>query len=275
MISAIQKLEDGTISLTITIPAAKIAETEKEVMDAYVANAELPGFRKGKVPRDLVEEKADKEKIKEDVLRKLLPQTYLEAVKEHNLNPIVSPQIHIQELTQGKDWQYTALTCEAPQVGLGGYKEKLKELTVKKKIIVPGKETEPITFEEISKAILASVEVKIPGIIIQTEVDRSLSQTLDEIKRLGLTLDQYLASTGKTSEVLRQEYEKKAANDIKLEFALQKIAESENITVTDEEIDKAVKEAKTEEERKSLEANKYLLATIIRQRKTLDFLKSL
>ncbi len=275
MISAIQKLEDGTINLTVTIPSSRIEETKKAVIDDYVANAELPGFRKGKAPRNLVEEKIDKEKLKEDILRKLLPQTYLEAVKEHNLNPIVSPQIHVQKLDEGQDWQYVALTCEAPKIELGAYKDEVKKVTAKSKIIVPGKEPQPTSFDEISKAILGSVEIKIPRIIIQTEVDRLLSQTLDEIKRLGLTLDQYLASTGKTSEVLRAEYEAKATNDIKLEFALQKIAESENITVTDEEINKAIKDAKTEEERKSLEANKYLLATIIRQRKTLDFLKAL
>lgn len=276
MISAIQKLEDGTISLTITIPSNRVEEVKKEVLDSLVAEAELPGFRKGKAPRNLVEEKLDKEKVKEDVLRKLLPQTYLEAIKEHNLNPIVSPQIHVTALDESKDWQYTALTCEAPQVDLGPYKENIKKVTAKSKIVVPGqKEPEPVSFDELTKGLLASVKITVPKLILQGETDRLLSQTLDEIKKLGMTLDQYLASTGKNPESLRAEYEQKAQRDIKLEFSLQKVADTEKINVSDEEIDKAVKEAKTEEERKSLEANKYLLATIIRQRKTLEFLRSL
>lgn len=276
MISAIQKLEDGTISLTITIPALRVEEAKTQVIDEYLKETELPGFRKGKAPKNLVEEKIDKDKLREEVLKKVLPQTYLEAIKEHNITPIVSPQIHVRELVEGKDWQYTALTCEAPLIDLGSYKDNIKKITAKKKIIIPGKkEEEPILFDEISKEIMAAVKITIPKLIVQGEVDRLLSQTLDEIKKLGMTLEQYLSSTGKTAEALRNEYETKAVNDIKLEFTLQKIADSEKIQVTDEEIEKAIKEAKTEEERKSLEANKYLLATIIRQRKTLDFLRSL
>ncbi len=275
MISALQKLEDGTISLTVTIPASRIEETRKEVLKETAQKAEVPGFRKGKAPENLVEEKADEEKIREEILRKLLPQTYLEAIQENKLNPIVSPQIHVQKLDKDSEWQYTALTCEAPVVDLGNYKEEIKKLTAKSKIIVPGKESTPIAFEEITKVILENVKVNVPKIIIEREVDRLLSQTLDEVKRLGMTLDQYLASTGRNVEGLRSEYETRATNDIKLEFALQKIADEEKINVTDKEIDDAVKEAKTDEERKNLEANRYLLATIIRQRKTLDFIKSL
>lgn len=275
MISAIQKLEDGTINLTITIPWSRVEEARKNVVESLAGEAEFPGFRKGKAPKKMVEDKLDEEKVKEEILKKLLPQTYLEATQEHKLSPIVSPQIHVQSLDSGKDWQYTAITCELPEVDLGKYKEEVKRITAKSKIIVPGKDQEAVSFEELSKTILDCVKVTIPKIILNREVDRLLSQTLDEIKRLGLTLDQYLASTGKTAEQLRGDYEVKATNDIKLEFTLAKIADSEKITVTDEEIDKTIKEAKTEEERKSLEANKYLLATVIRQRKTLEFLRSL
>lgn len=275
MISAVQKTEDGTISLTVTISWKRVEETKKEVIEALSTQAQVPGFRKGKAPKKLVEEKLDEEKVREDILRKLLPQTYLEATKEHNLNPILSPQIHVQKLEEGKDWQYVAVTCEMPEIDLGDYKDEVKKITAKGKIIVPGKEEQLVSFEEISRAILGSVKIKIPKLIIDREVDRLLSQTLDEVKRLGLTLDQYLASTGKTAESLRSEYETKATNDIKLEFALGKISDSEKITVIEDEISKAIKDGKTDEERKSLEANRYLLATVLRQRKTLEFLRSL
>jgi len=116
--------------------------------------------------------------------------------------------------------------------------------------------------------------VTIPVVIIEREADRLLSQTLDEVKKLGMSLDQYLSSTGKTAEQLRAEYAKKAQDDIKLEFILQKVAAEEKITVEDSEIERTIANAKPEE-KESLTANKYLLASIIRQQKTLDFLKSL
>ncbi len=63
--------------------------------------------------------------------------------------------------------------------------------------------------------------------------------------------------------------------DLKVEFALQKIAEEEKIVVEDKEIEEAIQKAKDETEKKHLESNRYLLASILRQQKTLDFIKNL
>lgn len=280
MKSVLAKQEDGTIQLTITIPQAEVKKTRDEVIDEVVKTITIEGFRKGKAPKKLVEERTDKEKVREEVLKKLLPTYYTEAVKEHQVKPIINPKIHVSRLEDDKDWEFQAATCEAPKVDLNSYKEEVQKITAKSKIVIPGKpfdsaQGESPKFEDIVKALLESVKVTIPQILIDQEVDRLLSQILDEIKKLGLSLDQYLASTGKNPQTLRSEYEQKARNDITLEFALQKIGESENITVEEKEIEEAVQKAKTDEERKNLEANKYLLASILRQQKTLDFLKKL
>jgi FKBP-type peptidyl-prolyl cis-trans isomerase (trigger factor) len=275
MKSILARQDDGTIQLTITIGWDLVKKTQAEVIEGYVKSAELPGFRQGKAPKKLVEEKIDKDHLREDTLKKLLPEAYVEAVKEHNLRPILNPKIHVQKLENDKDWEFTAFTAEAPEITLGDYKDAVKKVTAKAKIVVPGKEQAPTSFEEIAKAVLETVKIQIPKIIIDQEVDRLLAQTLDEVKRLGLTLDQYLASTGRNSETLRQEYEKKAENDIKLEFVLQKIAETEKINVEDKEIDEAIAQAKTDAEKQNLQNNRYLLASIIRQQKTLDFLRNL
>lgn len=273
-----EKEANGTIKLTITIPNADVVKAWEEIMQGVVDNAEMQGFRKGKAPRKLVEEKADKEKIREEVLRKLLPIAYTEAIKTQAIRPIVNPKIHVEKLedpTTGKDWQFTALTCEAPVIKLGEYKKNVQKVTAKSRIAIPGKEAVPAKFEDIVKALLDSVTAEIPSILIENETDRLLSQTLEDVKKLGLTLDQYLSSTGKNPDILRGEYAKKAENDIKLEFALLKVAEEEKIAVEEKEIAEAINASKSEDERKNLEANKYLLASILRQQKTLDFLKNL
>lgn len=276
MISALTKLEDGTIKLTITISQEVVKKTREEIVVEMVKNASLPGFRKGKAPKKLVEENLDQAKIREEVLKKLLPQGYIEVVKEHNLKPIMNPRLHVGKLDEkDKDWQFEALTCEMPQVSLGDYKNKVKAITAKSKIVLPGKEPQAPNFEEVMKAMLEAVDVKIPNILVDQEIERLLSQMLDEIKKLGLTLDQYLASTGKTPETVRKEYEKKARNDMKVEFTLSKIAEEEKIIIDEKEIEEAILKTKDDNERKSLEANRYLLASILRQQKTLDFLKNL
>jgi len=275
MASTIKKEEDGSIILTVTIPLSEVKKTESVIIDEYVKNAELPGFRKGKAPIKSVEKNLDKEKVKEEVLRKLLPQYYITAVTENKINPIMNPKIHVHKLEDDKDWVFEATTCETPEVDLNGYKENVKKITAKAKIIIPGKEQTQVNFDDVVKELLASVKIKIPKIILEQEVDRLLAQTLEEIKKLGLSLEQYLGSTGKTAADLRAEYEKKAEGDVKLEFALQKIAQTEKIIVEEKEIDEAINQAKTDAEKQNLMSNRYLLASILRQQKTLDFLRNL
>lgn len=275
MKSIIEKSQDGTITLTITIPTDLVKTTFDEVLDDISKNASISGFRKGKAPKKLVKDKVDKEKAREEVLNKLLPQGYSKAINEHNIRPIMNPRIHVESLEENKDWKFTAKTCEAPTVDLNGYKDNIQKITAKSKIIIPGKEQQPVNLDEIIAELLKSVKVPIPQIITEQEVERLLAQTLDEIKRLGLTLDQYLSSTHKTIEEMQAEFAQKAENDIKLEFALQKIAEEEKITVEEKEIVDTIVKAKDETQRKNLEGNRYLLASIIRQQKTLDFLKNL
>lgn len=286
MASTLEKLEDGTLKLKVTIPSASVVKAKEEVLEETTKKADVAGFRKGKAPKKLVEDKIDPERLHEDVLKKILPLAYVEAVKEHNLKPIINPKIHVEKLGDpsppaggsgqgGEDWVFFAETCEMPEVILEDYKKKVKEVTAKSKIIIPGKEKEEVSFDAIMKALLESVKVSIPRLLTEHEADRLLSQTLDEIKRLGLTLDQYLASTNKTPEQLRTEYQAKANSDMTIEFALQKVAETEKIAVEEKEIEEAIQKAKTPEEKQHLEANRYLLAGIIRQQKTLDFLKNL
>lgn len=281
MISALKRDDDGTIELTITIPPNVIKKAWDEVVDEQVKQATLPGFRKGKAPRTLIEEKLDKTSLREDVLKKLLPQAYLDAVKEHDLRPIINPKIHIDELKDpttasgSNDWQFTARTCEVPNVDLGNYKDEIRKITAKAKIVIPGKEPTAPNFDEIVKALLASIKITIPSVLIEQEVERLLSRFLQDVQKLGLTLDQYLTSTGKTTQGLRKEYEEKAKTDLAFEFALGRIAEEEHITVEEKEIDEAIQKAKDEREKEHLQKNRYLLASILRQQKTLDFLKNL
>jgi len=275
MKSQLTRSEDSTITLKITVPWSEVKKTQEEVLAEMAKNADLPGFRKGKAPKKIVEENLDKTRVREEVLRHVLPKAYIDAVKEHNLKPIIDPKVHVKPLEDEKNWEFEAVTCEEPKVDLGDYKTKVKSVTAKSKIIVPGKESEGPKLDDVIKALLEAVSVKLPKILVDYETDKLLSQTLDEIKKLGLTLDQYLASTRKNAEMLRLEYEGKALNDLKLEFALRKVAEAEKITVGDGDLQKTIDKAKTEEEKKNLTNNKYLLASILRQQKTLDFLRNL
>jgi FKBP-type peptidyl-prolyl cis-trans isomerase (trigger factor) len=276
---SIDRRPDGTIVIKVTVPAKDAERVREEIINELAKRVEIPGFRKGAAPRKLAEEKLNPEAVREETLKKILTDEYVAAIKDLNINPIVNPRIHVEQFAEGTDLIFEAETCEAPVVDLKNYKSEVAKIKPTPKIIIPGQEEkkdEPQKkLDEILAAILNIAEIKIPKILIDQETNRLLSQLLDEIKRLGVSLDQYLAARNKTEADLRHEYEDRAEKDLKLEFLLRKIADEEKITVEQKEIDEAVAAVKDEKQKKDIAQNPYLVAAIIRQQKTLSYLSGL
>ena len=272
---SIDHASDGTITIKFVIPAADVEKAREKIVDELVKNVEIQGFRKGGAPRNLAEQKLNQQTVREEVLKKVLSEEYVAAVKSLNINPIINPRIHVGEFAEGTNLEFTAETCETPAVELKNYKDEVRKIKPTPKIIVPGKQEqkeEKPKLDEILNAVLSVVEITIPKILIEQETDRLLSQLLDELKRLGVSLDQYLSSRGKTGEQLRAEYSERAEKDLKLEFVLRKIADEEKITVEQKDIEVALGAIKDEKEKAQVSQNPYLVAAIIRQQKTLDYL---
>ncbi len=283
---SLEKRADGTIEIKVVVPWNEAEKVRENVVDELVKNVEAPGFRKGTVPKNIAEKKLDKNRIQEEVLKKVLTDEYVKAVKELSITPIINPKVHVEAFSEGTDLEFTAVTCEEPHVDLKNYKDRIKSIKSAPKIILPGEQGSeepgnPSTssgqrkLDEILNTALNVVEISMPKILIEQEANRLLSQLLDELKRLGVSLDQYLASRGKTDEELRKEYEERAEKDLKLEFMLRKVADEEKITVEQADIEKAIADIKDEEQKKEISQNPYLVASIIRQQKTLDFLSKL
>lgn len=280
--SKLEKLENGAVELTITIPARQIRQTYDQVLAQLVKTTEIKGFRKGKAPAKKVEEQVGKNKIYEEVLRFLLPQTYADAVKEHGLAPAMNPQIKVVSLQEDKDWEIKATTAELPEIKLGDYKKAIRDELAASKIWVPGKddqkpeESKKITQDEkigkIFKALVKVAEADIPGILLEEEVNRMLSRLISQTEKLGLTVEQYLQSIGKTSEELRAEYRQQAEESLKLELILARLAEKEGVEVTDQEVNRMIAATPDEKARKNLEtpAQKAYIRQILRKRKLID-----
>ena len=124
-------------------------------------------------------------------------------------------------------------------------------------------------------AVYGAMTVTLPSLLIEHEVNRLLSELIDQTKKLGLTVEQYLASTQRTSETIKKEYEEQARRTLALEFGLEEIADKEGVLVSDDDIEAVIKTGKTDEEKEALTKQKYYLASVLRRQKTLDFLASL
>lgn len=283
--SVLAKQEGGTIQLTITIPVATINETYKEVVVSVTKNAEIPGFRKGKAPQNIVNDKIDKNKIYEEVIEKIVPQAYLESIKEHKLNPILSPKVELLKAKEGEDWEVRITTCEAPLIDLGDYKDKVKSAITSSKLWTPGnteaqKKPESTEEEKTLKAIealLTSVKITIPEVIIEDEINHSLSGLINQTNSLGMTIEQYLTSIGKTADQLKSEYREKITKDLTVQLSLNKIAQEEKLEVAEKEITdfvNALGDQKAKDEFSNPDQQLYLKSILLR-RKALDFISHL
>lgn len=118
----VEKLEKNMVKLTIEVPAE---ELEKAIQSAYQKNKgkiSVPGFRKGKVPRQLIEKMYGKEVFYEDAANELLPTAYEQALEECTEEIVSSPKIEVTQIEAGKPFIFTAEVALKPEVKLGKYK---------------------------------------------------------------------------------------------------------------------------------------------------------
>src|SRR3989344_2000370 len=273
--SILKQLPKSTAELEITIPWSEIKTTYQVVLDQVTKESEIPGFRKGKAPKKMVEEKIDKGKIYEELIKRIIPKAYAEAVSTHKLQPISSPKIEVVKAKQDEDWQVKATISLKPKISLKNYKDKIRDLKkAKVKIWTPGENQKENT-KEPSKLSVDEIINALADELITQEANRMLSDLIDQTKQLGLTVEQYLISKGKTNEQLRAEYTHTAKRNLTVEFALTEVADVENITVSQEDLDKILEKVEKPEEKEKLKKDSYYLAHLIRQQKTLDFLSNL
>ena len=117
----VENLEKNMAKLTIELPAE---ELEKAMQAAYMKEKKkisIPGFRKGKAPRAMVEKMYGPEIFFEDAANMLISQSYPEAVNESGIEIVSRPDIDITQIEKGKAFIYTAEVAVKPEVTLGAY----------------------------------------------------------------------------------------------------------------------------------------------------------
>lgn len=118
----VEKLEKNMAKLTIEVPASDL---EKALQSAYKKQKNkisLPGFRKGKVPRQMIEKMYGAEIFFDDAANEIIPKAYADAYDECELEIVSRPEINIVQIEKGKPFIFTAEVATKPEVTLGEYK---------------------------------------------------------------------------------------------------------------------------------------------------------
>ena len=110
------------VKLTFNIEAEKFEEAMKKVYSKTAKYFNIPGFRKGKAPMQLVERQYGSAIFYEDAFNELVPEIYDEAIKENKIEAVSKPNIDIVQMEKGKELIFTAVVETKPEVELGKYK---------------------------------------------------------------------------------------------------------------------------------------------------------
>ncbi|MBC6138985.1 trigger factor [Listeria innocua] len=117
-----EKQEGNVGKLTFEIEQEKVKEGLDRAFVKVRKTLNVPGFRKGKVPRQIFNQRFGEEALYQDALDILLPEVYSQAIDEAGIDPVDTPQVNIESMEKGETWVLTADVTVKPEVKLGDYK---------------------------------------------------------------------------------------------------------------------------------------------------------
>lgn len=122
MKSTIEKLSSNKVKLNIEVEAEKFEEGMKKAYKKMVGRFNIPGFRKGKAPRKVIENYYGEEVFYDEALQAIFPEVYGEAIAEHNVQAVDRPDLNVTEIGTGKTLKMECEVFVRPDVTLGDYK---------------------------------------------------------------------------------------------------------------------------------------------------------
>ncbi len=283
-----KNLPKQTIEFIISVPQQDIDSEYKKAFVQLQKELEVQGFRKGKAPKEVAEKHLKKDDIYDTLIRNYMPVVYSEIVKKEDIKPIISPRVELVKAKEGEDWEIKFTTAESPKVVLGKFKEKVqaaKKEVKKSDIWVPGKDKEitdadrekqkQAEFQASLDALMKEAKVEVSDLILEEEMQKRLAKLVDDMQRVGITMEAYLQSKNLTKEQMQEQIKREIEDSYKIEFILQEIADQEDIKIEQAELEKIFANVKTDEERKAIQQNAYYYAALLRKQKTLDYINSL
>ena len=127
-----EKISGNKAKLTFTIPAEQFDEALQNAFLKLRKRINVPGFRRGKAPRKMIETLYGESVFYDDAFESIFPDAYRAAVEEYDLKPVDQPQIELDEIGRGKDLQFHLEVFVRPDVTLGDYKGLTVEADLQK-----------------------------------------------------------------------------------------------------------------------------------------------
>lgn len=181
----VEKLSGNKVKIFFKVPAASFEEAIQKAYIKMRGRINVPGFRKGKAPRKLIEKMYGDNVFHDDALEILFPETYMEAVIKNDLNPVSRPELDVQEMEAGKDLAFSCEVFVKPEVKLGDY----KGIEITRKVREVSEEEVDARIEEEQKRVARSIDVEGRAIENGDLVNLDYSGAVDGVKFEGGTAE--------------------------------------------------------------------------------------
>ncbi len=152
----VEQIDKNVIQMEVTVEADKVAMALEQAAKTMANQVDIPGFRKGKAPRKMVEAHVGIQALLNEAVEKLLGPSYTQAVDDSGIDPVDRPDIDIVQLEEGKDLIYKAKVTVKPEVVLGEY----RGITVEKEaaVVEDAEVEEDLKSKQGQHALLINVE---------------------------------------------------------------------------------------------------------------------
>ncbi len=284
----VTKLPKSKVEVKVEITAEDFAVFAQKALEEFTKEAQLPGFRPGQAPAEMVKSKIGTDKILDRAAVLAVEGTFPVAVAENKIEPLGYPEIAVLKLAEGNPLEYTATVAIYPQAELPDYKKiagdfelakvELTEEDMKRLKLEKEKHMIEHLREDVLEAIAKETDVEIPEILVERETDKMIRQLKDRTPQtLNMSFDEYLKKLGKTEQELRESMAKDNETRIKNYLIIQEIAKAEKIEAAEADVDEAIKKDGSLEEGQVGAANQVreYYREAIKNEKTFEYLDSL
>ncbi|MCE5343632.1 MAG: trigger factor, partial [Eubacteriales bacterium] len=191
----VEKLSGNKIKITFTAPADVF---EEAVGKAYLKSRNrisVPGFRKGKAPRKLMERMYGEAIFYDDALEVLFPAAYREAVEQNDLQPVSQPEFDVDTIQKGQDVVFSCEVYVQPEVTLGAY----KDVEVSRTVRPVGQEAVDERLKQEQKRVARSLEITDRPVETGDEVNLDYAGSVDGVPFEGGTAEEQKLIIGSQS----------------------------------------------------------------------------
>lgn len=242
--------DSNTLRFHFTLPADEFEEALDQVYASVKDQYEVPGMRRGRASRKMVENHFGRDVLEKPALDQIVTSAYQKAASEYTEEIYYSPSVRVEQKAPGKDLLFTATVRIRPEVKLCDYRavkltpEDLKEAD-EAAAEVPQEQQENTRLYLLQSALVAHIaeksQVEVPDTMINERafsMARALEQRLQADQK---TMDDYFEECHTDRQSLLKEFAQAAERQLRDRLTLQAIAGAEGLEATQEEYDAEVK----------------------------------